>query len=252
MLLTAYHLGVLDINANSTFSQHDVNAYLHNVVSPVSLTTLEPEQAVYLRHAVLMHLLASTKYRPNIIKTHCANIQVGGVELIPGPMSAGAVYVVRDPRDVVVSFARHIGASVDVTIGNMATAENRLQNQGTAVASWLQTWSNHVKSWDIPGCTRIRYEDMKEDPYGEFVKILEGFRMTLDEDKARKAVELCELDRLKKQEEEKGMFIEKGKHDKFFGQGKGWKNELTEAQVKKLELDHGEVMESLGYKLEYL
>lgn len=250
MLLTAYHLGALDINSNATFSQHDVNVYLHNVVSPTPLASMEPEQTIYLRHTVLMHLLASAKYRPNIIKTHCANIQVQGVELIPGPMSQGAVYIVRDPRDIVTSFAKHTGISVDVAIAHMGTTENRLQNKGTSIASWLQTWSNHVKSWEVPGCTRIKYEDMKEDVYREFVKIIEGFNMPFNEDRARKAVELCELDRLKKQEEKNG-FIENGLQDKFFGQGKGWRNELTDKQVKKIEIDHGDVMEELGYKLEY-
>ena len=251
MLLTAYHLGALDINSNATFSQHDTNVYLYNVVSPTILTNLEPEQVLYLRNAVLMHIASSAKYNPNVVKTHCANIRVDGVELIPAKLSSQSVYIVRDPRDVAVSFAKHTGGDVETTIANMNIKENLLRNIGSPVVSWLSTWSNNVKSWDVKGCTRIKYEDMKEDTYAQFVRIIEGFGMPFDEGRARKAVELCELDRLKKQEEKNG-FIENGNQDKFFGQGKGWQNELTENQVRKIEIDHGEMMESLGYKLEYL
>lgn len=246
MLLNAHHSGALDINANAGCTEYDCNVYLHRALAPFAIEEVVPETLLFLRHAVLLHLLAGTRHNPTIIKTHNANKCVEEVELIPSAMTLGAVYIVRDPRDVAVSFARHTGQTIDLTIAHMAGINNRLQSENNPVASWLGTWSDHVNSWcDGEPCI-VRYEDLLSDTVGQFTRILKAFGIKQDPERIEKAVELCRLDRLMKQEEKSG-FVETGKAERFFGQGKGWQLELTPEQVRRIEHDHGEVMKKHGY-----
>jgi len=250
LLLSAYRYGALDINANASCTQYDCDEYTYNSLSPYPLTDMLPETVVFLRHAVLLHLMASRRTKPTIIKTHNANIRAGDVDLIPASMTAGAVYLIRDPRDVAVSFARHTAMTIDQAITSMNEDENLLRTK-LPIASWLTTWSRHVRSWCKQDVKVVRYEDLKDFTADEFGVILDAFKIKKNKQRISKAVRLCEIDRLRKQEQKK-KFIEIGQQDKFFGQGAGWQNELTENQVRRIEMDHGEVMQDYGYALEYL
>ena len=127
--------------------------------------------------------------------------------------------------------------------------ENQLNSGDVPIVSWLDTWSTHVESWS--GACLIKYEDLLTAPVENFTKLLEAYSIPINDEKVEKAVDLCRLDRLMKQEDADG-FTEKANQEKFFGQGKGWQNTLTDKQVRRIEEDHGSTMESLGYKLEFL
>lgn len=249
--MAAYRSGGVDINSNLGATLYDGDIYTHRIVSPLSIEGASSEIALYLRPTVLLHLILSRKSNPAIIKTHSANIAVGGFELFPDGMTEGAIHLVRDPRDVCVSFAKHLKQNMDMTVAMMGSKEALLKLPTDCITAWLGSWSSSVKSWEGELSLRVRYEDLQEDAIGWFRKVVQHVGWELDEERLKLAVELCKLDKLKEQENKNG-FIENGKHEKFFGQGKGWKNELTDKQARRIEEDHGEVMEELGYKLEYL
>lgn len=246
----AYRLGAVEINGNMTGTIYDCDKYTYDSLAPHPIGELDPYRVVLLRPAALMHLIYSTPNRPIVMKTHNANISINGLDLIPQNLTASATYIVRDPRDVAVSFARHMGKTIDVTIALMNEPHNVLFRPETNIASFMQTWSEHVKSWNRPNVTLLKYEDMKADPETTFKRLLEAFYPKVNLPRLRKAIRLCNMENLKKQEAKEG-FIEAGKQDQFFGQGRGWQNELTDEQVRRIEADHGEVMQKLGYKLEY-
>jgi hypothetical protein len=150
-----------------------------------------------------------------------------------------------------VSYARHLGTTVNQTINTLGEMTAVSINSGSSIQTWLTSWSNHVETWERDFVTRIRYEDLKSDPVDTFTTVLNAFSIKTNKQRIRKSVRLCDIERLKKQEAKK-KFTELGNQDKFFGQGKGWKEELTDKQVRHIEEDHGEVMEKLGYKLEFL
>jgi hypothetical protein len=244
LFLNAYVIGALDINCNAGVTLYDCDEYTSHSLSPHTLKDMPPETSIYLRPAVLLHLLYARKYAPTIIKTHSANVVIGGITMIPRPLTRKAVYLVRDPRDVCASFSKHLDITVDEAVAKMANPDTVLYRDG--LGTWITDWSNHVKTWQRDFVTTIRYEDLKADPEKYFQIILETFGITPNAKKIRKAIRLCDIGRLKKQEAKSG-FIEKGKSDLFFGQGKGWKNELTEKQARRVEEDHGTEMELLGY-----
>jgi hypothetical protein len=110
----------------------------------------------------------------------------------------------------------------------------------------VETWTE--KNKDVP-VKIIRYEDMLARPEYEFTRILEALGIVdINEEKFEFALKQTEFKNLQRLEEE-NSFREKGIGDKFFRVGKSeqWKTILTAEQIQKLEEDHGEAMDRLGY-----
>ena len=168
----------------------------------------------------------------------------------------GAIYIIRDPRDIVLSFADHFGKDVDEAIGYLKREKLQMTtSEGEAVFNvheFISTWSNHVESWTIsrhPKFLVIRYEDLKENPHKWFRKICRHMGITKDPARIDRAIGFASFKRLQKQEEMEG-FKEKSLHsDVFFRKGRSgaWKDVLTPEQVARIEKDHGKMMGQFGY-----
>lgn len=187
------------------------------------------------------------------MKTHSFLGEEHGYPCISMELSVGAIYIVRDPRDVALSAQDHFGLSLDDTIAIMAleTAKG-LPMPGKNVHEPLTSWSTHVKSWtNVPHRTLhvVRYEDLLADPYLQFGKIARKFGMARDERRIRRAVDHAAFKQLQKQEETTG-FSERSQHSqRFFRSGKsgGWREALTPEQVARIERTHREQMRRFGY-----
>lgn len=180
-----------------------------------------------------------------------------GAAVFPASASRGAVYVVRDPRDVAVSLSHHRGGTVDSAITAMAdptaTLSESIDRQRRQLAQPLGDWSGHVRSWleqqDIP-VLLLRYEDLLADPVRELRLIADHLGVAHDPRAARAAVDATRFDRLRAQEQTHG-FVERkpGSTAPFFRNGVagGWRRDLTPAQAARILADHGEAMRRLGY-----
>jgi len=252
MFLAAYRYGVGNINQAAELFKGDTNLYAYQAASPKPVQDLTTHEALALRQAAMMHLVAQHASDPVIVKTHNAAAILNGVELCWEPITAGAVYLTRDPRDVVLSYSRHVGKDVDGTIQLMSEDYARTSTHGTKVAHFLSSWSQHVMSWqERENVTAVRYEDMLADPVKEFSRIVTAVGCTLDEERVAHAVEAVAFDKLKAQEARDGFAEASNKAGGFFHKGKAgrWRDELTDEQVARIEADHGKVMEALGYEL---
>ena len=97
-----------------------------------------------------------------------------------GTKKSLAVYVVRDPRDVVISLAHHLGSTPEHAVGFMgdpratfAPSTARLDPQ---LAQRLGTWSQHVTGWldhDLFDVLLVRYEDLQADAAGQLRRIVD-------------------------------------------------------------------------------
>lgn len=228
-------------------------------VSPVPWGYLNNDERLMLRYPALMQTAFMSLHRPVIVKTHCANVRVNSVELIPEELTGRSVYLVRDPRDVAISYSHHMGIDIDKAIEQMGSdgcALDQGEEQGgrLGIMQIPGSWSLNVKSWVDDGkFERViaRYEDLLSDPVSQFVGI---YRAIYDEEPdievVKQAVELCRFDRLKESESADG-FSEATKHGVFFRSGKSgqWQDILTPEQVTRIEEDHGEWMQNMGYAL---
>ena len=165
----------------------------------------------------------------------------------------GAIYIIRDPRDVAISAADHFGKSIDQMIAMMADPlAVAMPMPGVIVHELQSSWSNHVESWtkwNHPGIFVVRYEDLLADPLDQFGRVARRFGISSDQARIEKAVEVSSFTQLQKMEAEQG-FIERSIHsEKFFRAGRsgGWLDKLTVEQVKRIESDHAAQMKRFGY-----
>jgi len=179
-----------------------------------------------------------------------------GRALIPPDATAGAIYFLRNPLDVAVSYAHHAHCDISQAITwmgdeNHAMCANpaRLYEQ---LRQRLLTWSGHVLSWvdqaDVPVCV-VRYEDMHVDTEATFTRAARFAGLPEDPARVSQAIRLSSFDELRRQEQE-GGFVEKAPHaESFFRKGQvgAWRESLSHEQAARLIAEHGAVMQRFGY-----
>jgi hypothetical protein len=213
---------------------------------------------IVLARAGLWETLASEDGDPLLIKVHDALLApVEGGELpFPTASIGSVVYVLRDPRDVAVSFAHHFGTSIDAAITWMAdidaTLDRTLGWLPAQLPQLLSSWSRHVESWiDAPGLRLhiVRYEDMHADPEGTAAAIAGFLGMPADPVTVRSAIAASSFDRLRMQEDDAGFRERDNRTERFFRRGLagGWRDTLTIAQATRIARDHGSMMQRMGY-----
>lgn len=238
----------------------DVGRLFFGAVSPVPSEELSLEDQLVLRGAALFHLAADRRQRPMILKTHHVYGQFYGLRLFSLAWTRRVVYVVRDPRDVLPSFANHLGEDDLHEVAEvMDDRTSRLPGSGGE--HYLSSWSDHVRSWtsDDNPCDVlvVRYEDLHEDAAGQLGRIVRHLGYG-DEDEdpdpelLEAAAEYASFDDLREEEQERGFPEASSKGGDFFRKGEagGWREEVPETIVARIESDHGEMMERMGYETE--
>jgi Sulfotransferase domain len=252
-----------------------VRAFLHNYIvngqTPHSINSLidfsvaECAGAFFGQNTAGMSTQDVQKLRPSVheqltrlhddlvfVKTHNANLSVHGVPLCTPDVTAGAVFIVRDPRDVALSYAAFARRDVDEIIDFMGEKGAANASDAVQVFELLGSWSEHALSW-VAAQKRllVRYEDLLNEPERYFARIVR-FLGTGEVDAARlkRAIGFSGFDVLAGQEAAEG-YRAAGRAETFFREGKAgqWRERLTPAQLRRIETAHGEVMQKFGYGL---
>ena len=186
--------------------------------------------------------------RPRVIKSHeCFD-----------PRYPRVIYIVRDPRDVLISYYEfQLKRRV---ISDACSIEEFLPRfMLSEIEPKTGCWRDHVVSWTATrGGSRnfllLRYEDMLSDTPAEATKIAAFLGLDSGAERIARAVALSSADRMRKLEKEeskKWSATKKTRQDKPFvrkAESGGWKS-LPEQCVAELEAAWGDVMSSVGYSL---
>lgn len=209
------------------------------------------EQTAAVRHQVQRYV--AEQFEGLIFaKTHQALTVDRGSTTIDFEVTAGAVYIVRNPLDVVISLAHHLGQPVDRAIAIMGTRNIELDVTDIQVHEVIGSWSQHVLSWTRKPHQAIyvmRYEDMLAAPKATFDALARHLLMAPTAAQLADAIDRSSFDRLRAQEEADG-FRERPQHlNCFFREGRAgqWKDILTSQQVDRIVRDHREQMARFGY-----
>lgn len=167
-----------------------------------------------------------------------------------------ALYILRNPLDVAVSFSHHLSVSVQKAIEIMEDESyafcNRTDKLFNQLEQRLFSWSGHVKSWttqQIVPVQVIRYEDMLYSTFETFSKGVEFIEIETEPDKIVKAIQNSNFNELQRQEKEHGFKERAYGTTSFFRQGKAgnWRQVLTQSQTERIIKVHGDIMMQYGY-----
>ncbi len=192
---------------------------------------------------------------PVYIKTHNAVATVEGFPAIDFDVTLAAVYIVRNPLDVAVSYAHYSGLPFDPRIAHMADPAGNIDFSARRVWEFTSSWSFHAASWmSVPNrpVLLLRYEDMLAAPERSFGRLTAFLRLRADAEQLRRAIEKSSFGEMARQEELHGFNERPGTAEKFFRSGKAgqWREALSPAQVSAVIAAHGPMMMRFGYLAE--
>lgn len=198
-----------------------------------------------------------TRDPPLVAKVHDAWIRSpGGRPLYDAAFTHAAIYLVRDPRDVAISWAKFTAQTIDASIAFMGDPKAGLGRFNGPVALQVfqpvKSWSGHVRSWiDDSGLDPlvVRYEDMVADPAAALARMAGRIGWEADAETIAGAVAATEFSRLADKEKRLGFRERAPRTESFFNKGKAgaWRDILTPEQAARIERDHEEVMARFGY-----
>ena len=198
------------------------------------------------------NLLNTKSNHLNIFKTHSVRHKKFTNETV----NAGFIYIVRDPRDIVVSFKNFTGKDFDEII-NELLFEKKLMIGSNGIQELLSTWELNVQSWlnynSVPRLI-IKYEDLKMNPkeiilnIKEFLNKIHRLNVNLRDQDIDKIIDNTNFNNLQKLENKNG-FDEATKHSKFFRSGTSnqWKDVLTNTQIMLIEKNLKSLMMYFNY-----
>ncbi len=241
----------VDVNRMTDFCLGESDAAWYAPRSPKPVDELAPEELAAIRPLVHNDF---TKAFPDsvFVKTHNFLGESFGHPIHNMDVTAGGIYILRNPLDVVLSATHHFGLSIDEAIDFLANDEAVSGGRDKHVLEYLSSWSVHVRSWTQnpnPQLLVVRYEDLLAKPRKHFKQVANFLGLKPPAERLERAIRFSSFKSLKAQEQKTG-FREKPKHaDSFFREGKAdqWRENLTEDQIRRIISDHREQMERFGY-----
>ena len=239
-----------DINTLGRFCLGEDMAQYYNQFDPRPLSTWTPEEIAAIRPKV--HELLTRAFPDSVfVKTHNFLGESDGEPLVNLEVTAGAIYMVRNPLDVVISYSHHFGLNLDEGIDQLANPGTGTPTTDLIARQVYSSWSTNVRSWTEvlpPSLHVIRYEDLAAEPFKIFGGVAGFLGLDPPRERLQRAIAHSSFKALKAQEDERG-FVERSQYSRFFRTGRvgEWKKVLSAEQVDRIVSDHREQMERFGY-----
>ena len=203
------------------------------------------------------------------LKTHSYLFNINNNPFTDLKNTMGAIYIVRDPRNVVTSYAHHYAIPISEAVFQLTNSIHMGGNYSSERISdrtkvYLGSWSSNFNSWKsfkAPGkYLLIKYEDLVNNKKETFLKILEFIyklqkaNFVLDELKLKNTIMSTSFKNMQNLEKEKGFIESKidtktGKKIPFFNLGSEnkWENLLDLNFKNQIEKSFEKEMKELGY-----
>ena len=208
-----------------------------------------------------------TKEKIFFLKTHNSLEEYYGYRFTKSSETLGAIYIVRDPRNVVSSMCNHYSMNFSDMYNKMIDekASLSLKNSEGDLSnfSFLGSWSNHYKSWKNYFEFKtlfIKYEDLEENAYDEFWKILTfieeltGKKEPINKRKFENSINSTNFSNLKRKEKlygfKESLTYKKDSRTNFFNLGfkNKWQQNLPKEISDKIKDKFFNELKELKYE----
>jgi len=239
------------INKVENYATGDSDATLYRAAHGPAFNPLDDKASLQGRDAAF-RLLSSNGADVNLVKTHNKNKRIGQLRLIQPAITRRAIYIIRNPLDVAVSYADHYGLTPEQVADEISNEATCILPSTTQVRQFNGAWSEHVKSWTQTAkfpLTVLRYEDMLKDPAAAFAKVMRDLGAPVDQARLDAAVTASSFDEARKQEDAGGFREKSPASTRFFRSGKTGEGEkvLSPETIDRIIADHRPVMKKFGY-----
>lgn len=199
-----------------------------------------------------------TQRSPLFIKVHDGyDNNANGQHTFPSNVTQAAIYLVRNPLDICVSYAHFWGLDdYDKAADLICDKAHSLPANNTdlfgQIYQHIGNWSTNVDSW----CNKsqlpvkvVKYEDMKHAPLDTFSNIVDYLNLPYNKGEIEKALQHCDISKLQQQEADIGFLDRPYGGDRFFRQGATnvWRDKLTKLTIDKVVKCHNVMMRQFGY-----
>ena len=208
------------------------------------------------------------KFKRNLFfKTHNVCTTKDGHKFTDNNVSAGCIYIIRDPRNVITSYKNFENQAYEKILQNILDDKNFLLSNKSTFEKFgirgieiISSWAEHYNSWihnkyNIPICL-IKYEDLLKDSAQEFIKIFDFLKKInqetkteIDRKRLEKTVLETHFETLKKLELKFGFDEKQKRKVNFFNQGRenNWTQILPKNISLEIEKKFATEMKELGY-----
>jgi len=203
-------------------------------------------------------------------KTHNIFGKVNNCDFTNRDNSAGCIYIVRDPRNVITSLENHYEMNHEEALKWIINSNkyiydaHKIKEDGYSNFQFISSWSMNYKSWNIQKkipIKIIKYEDLLKETFVVFKDIVEFVNKTLnikekiDIDKLKNSVNSTNFNKLKNDEKNNGFIeavLSKKNEEKipFFNLGpdNDWRKILDKDKQEKLTNIFKDDLIELGYE----
>ena len=204
----------------------------------------------------------------HFLKTHSSLNQYKGNSFTTKNLSLGAIYIVRDPRNIITSMTHHYSLNYEQSYLKLINEKQTLLEKSLdgdySNFTFLGSWSNHYKSWKNTNefnTLFIRYEDLENNKLDTFRKIvnfintLKKDNSSINEKKLVNSVNSTNFSNLKNKEKNEGFeespYSKSGEKKSFFNLGfnNRWQKILPKNIILKLNNTFQNDLNDLGYNL---
>lgn len=207
------------------------------------------------------------KNKITFLKTHSAICKINGNSFTNKENSIGAIYIVRDPRNVITSISNHYQISIEDAFQFMKDEKRGIINKKDGRYLGFQavwSWSINQKTWvenNLFPVLVIKYEDLLKETYNTFRKVIEFINKIsnsskiFNKSKGKNSIKNTSFEKLQRMENDHGFaeaINKKGtnKKIKFFnlGQKNNYKNLLSQDLIIKMNEFYKEELIKFNYE----
>ena len=223
---------------------------------------LSNESEVFRNFIEAQKLINKENKKLKFIKTHSSLCKINNCNFTDLKNTLGAIYIVRDPRNVVTSFAHHYNLNIEQATDTLIDKFRWLVKTEKMYKTFLGSWNVNYNSWKQLNkrFMLVKYEDLVNKKKTTLIKIfkfiqsLNNEELKIDMVKLNKVIKSTEFHKMKTLEQ-KNFFTESivdsdtGKRKIFFNLGpqNDWKKILDDKSRRKIETSFKKEMFELGY-----